>query len=358
MTLAPGHRFGTYEITALLDKGGMGEVYQARDTTLGRDVAIKVLSDSFAIDPSRVARFEREAKLLASLNHPNVAHLYGVAHTDGRRVLVMELVLGETMAERIAKGPVPVPEALRVALQVAAGLEAAHDQHIVHRDLKPANIKVRPDGTVKVLDFGLAKALDPVDPATDDESAGGAVAHLTRKGALIGTPTYMSPEQARGDAVDARTDVWAFGTVLYEMLVGRPAFAGKTATDTLLGVLTREPDYELLPRTTSAHVRRLLRRCLAKEPARRCQTMGDVTLELEDVESTDRAEAHASRVPAWMWAALAVGGVAVLTLAALLVRADSSARQRPSKRTCASWPATCWKVAKPARAATTWPRAT
>src|SRR5688572_3488522 len=223
MPLASGARRGPYEITAKLGAGGMGEVYRARDTTLDRDVALKVLPEAFARDPERLARFEREAKTLAALNHPHVAHIHGVDDSDGVRALVLEFVDGPTLADRIGEGPIPIAEALSIARQIADAVEAAHERDIVHRDLKPANIKVRSDGTVKVLDFGLAKALDPIAAGSADVTAAPtetAPHPMTADGVIIGTAAYMSPEQARGQAVDRRTDIWAFGCVLFEMISG------------------------------------------------------------------------------------------------------------------------------------------
>ena len=248
----------------------MGEVYRARDTRLDRDVAIKILPEAFAADGERVVRFQREAKVLASLNHPHIAAIYGLETADGVTALVMELVEGEDLSYRLARGAIPIEEALPIAKQIAEALEAAHEQRIIHRDLKPANIKVRPDDTVKVLDFGLAKV-----PEGASATAGVAQSPtitspaMTQSGMILGTVAYMSPEQARGRAVDKRTDIWAFGCVLYEMLTGRPAFAGDTLTDTLSAIVERDPDWRALPRATPANLRRLLERCLAKDPKRR-----------------------------------------------------------------------------------------
>src|SRR5687767_1467765 len=250
MSLAPGTRLGPYEILAAIGAGGMGEVYRARDTKLDRDVAIKVLPDAFAEDPERVARFQREAKTLASLNHPHIAAIYGFEDAAGVKALVLELVEGPTLADRIADGPIPVDEALPVARQIAEAMEAAHQQGIIHRDLKPANIKVRPDGTVKVLDFGLAKALEPVAAAGMDATVSPTItspAMMTSVGMLLGTAAYMSPEQAKGQSVDKRSDVWAFGAVLFEMVTARRAFAGQEVHEVLASVLAREPDWSLLP---------------------------------------------------------------------------------------------------------------
>jgi eukaryotic-like serine/threonine-protein kinase len=224
MPIAPGARFGSYQVIEPIGSGGMGEVYRARDTELGRDVALKVLPSSFSTDAMRVARFEQEAKTLASLNQSNIAHIYGIARTESDTGIVMELVDGPTLADRIADGPLPVEEALRIAGQIADGLEAAHERGIVHRDLKPANIKLRQDGTVKVLDFGIAKALNASPTGAPLSTP------ATQTGAVLGTPAYMSPEQARGKSVDKRADIWAFGCLLYEMLAGRAAFAGDDVT--------------------------------------------------------------------------------------------------------------------------------
>ena len=247
MSLIAGTRIGSYEIAAQIGVGGMGEVYRATDTNLKRQVAIKVLPEAVAADAERLVRFQREAQVLASLNHPNIAIIHGLEKSDGVTGLVMELVEGPTLADCIAKGAIPVDEALLIARQIAEALEAAHEQGIVHRDLKPANIKVRPDGMVKVLDFGLAKAMEPASAqrhsyAFSQSPTITTPAH-TMQGAILGTAAYMSPEQARGRPVDKRTDIWAFGCVLYEMLAGRPAFARQTLTDTLAAVVEGEPDW-------------------------------------------------------------------------------------------------------------------
>src|SRR5476651_961976 len=265
MSLKAGTRLGPYEVLSAIGAGGMGEVYRARDTKLNRDVAIKVLLSAVANDPDRLARFTREAQVLASINHPNIGHIYGLEDADGVKALVLELVDGEDLAQRIASGPIPLDEMLPIARQIAEALEAAHEQGIIHRDLKPANIKVRPDGTVKVLDFGLAKAMDPVGVSSANAMNSPTLSmHATQAGVILGTAAYMSPEQARGKAVDRRADIWAFGVVLFEMLTGQRAFAGDTVTDVVAAVVTRDPTWTLLPADTPVAIRTLLRRCLMK----------------------------------------------------------------------------------------------
>src|SRR3954471_6112309 len=251
MPLSPGTRLGPYEIVAPLGAGGMGEVYRAADTNLKRQVAIKVLPALMAADAERLARFQREAEVLAALNHPNIAHIHGLEKSDGTIALVMELVEGPTLADRIANGPIAIDEALPIAKQIADALEAAHAQDIIHRDLKPANIKVRPDGTVKILGFGLAKAMDPVGASATNATMSPTLSiHATQAGIILGTAAYMSPEQARGSAADKRADLWALGAVLYEMLTGTRLFEGATISDTLASVLKTEPDWAALPRQT------------------------------------------------------------------------------------------------------------
>ncbi len=289
MSLTLGTTLGPYSVTAKIGEGGMGEVYRARDTTLDRDVAIKVLPDAFASDPERLARFEREAKVLASLNHPNIGAIYGLEKSGDTRALVLELVEGPTLADRIKRGPIPLDEALPIAKQIAEALEAAHEAGVIHRDLKPANIKVRDDGTVKVLDFGLAKALDP-SPDTDPSQSPTLTAAATQMGVIMGTAAYMSPEQARGKPVDRRTDIWAFGAVLFEMLTGERAFVGDDVSLTLAKVLEREPSLESLPDTTPPNLRNVLQRCLEKEPRQRVQAIGDVRLAMEGAFETTITE--------------------------------------------------------------------
>jgi serine/threonine-protein kinase len=274
-----GRQIGSYQVLSLLGVGGMGEVYQAHDTKLGREVAIKVLPAGFVHDPERLSRFQREARMLAALNHPNIATIYGLEQSGGAHYLVMELVLGETLAERV--GALKIEEALKIAVQIAEALEAAHEKGVIHRDLKPANVKVTPEGRVKVLDFGLAKAFAG-DAGLDLSNAPTLTAMGTEEGRILGTPAYMSPEQARGKAVDKRTDIWAFGCVLYELLTARQAFRGETGQDTIAAVLEREPDWLALPPPTPAQIRKLLRRCLQKDPQRRLRDLGDARLEIEE----------------------------------------------------------------------------
>ena len=303
VTLAAGTKLGPYEIVSPLGAGGMGEVYRARDAKLNRDVAIKVLPEAVAKDTERLARFRREAQVLASLNHPHIAAIYGLEEAGGIEALVLELVEGETLAERIAGGPVPVDEALEIARQIARALEAAHEKGIVHRDLKPSNVKLDPAGQVKVLDFGLAKALSSDGSSPDVTSSPTLTAAATQAGVIIGTAAYMSPEQARGKSVDKRADIWAFGTVLYEMLTGRKTFEGETVSDTLAAVLTKDPDWGTLPAATPASVRRVLRRCLDRDPKTRMHDVADARLELDEHVSLGPAEGVAvatkPRLPAW-----------------------------------------------------------
>jgi Tol biopolymer transport system component len=342
MTLPAASRFGPYEIVAPLGAGGMGEVYRATDTKLGREVAIKVLPAEVAGDAERLARFEREAKLLASLNHPNIAHVYGFESAtlqDGSTThfLAMELVEGEDLSERLKRGPIPVEEALEIAKQIAEALEEAHERGIVHRDLKPANVKLTPDGKVKVLDFGLAKAYagEGAGGPSPDLSQSPTLAHAgTQAGLILGTAAYMSPEQARGKPVDKRADIWAFGVVLWEMLTGRQLFAGETVSDVLAAVLTREPDASTLPPQTPAAIRQLLRRCLERNPKNRLHDSADARIAIDDVLAGDAAEElpasspglGSQRVKGWRralpWALLAL--VAAAWLATLLSTRDEA----------------------------------
>ena len=277
-------RIGVYQVLAPLGAGGMGEVYRARDTKLGRDVAIKILPAAFTAEPTRLARFEREARTLAALNHPNIGAIYGLEYVDGIPALVLELVEGPTLAERLTKGPLPMAEALTIAREIAEGLEAAHEKGIIHRDLKPANIKVTPDGSVKVLDFGLAKIVTIDGPCEDLSQSPTVTVGGTQENTVLGTAAYMSPEQARGRPVDKRTDIWAFGCVLCELLTGRETFSGETIADILASILEREPDWSALPESTPPSIRRLLQRCLDKEPKRRLRDIGDARMEIEHAQ--------------------------------------------------------------------------
>src|SRR5512143_505960 len=295
MTLSVGTTLGCYEIGSPLGAGGMGEVYRARDSKLKREVAIKVLPEAFALDAERLARFQREAQVLASLNHPNIAAIYGVEETNGTLALVMELVEGPTLADRIAAGPIPLVDALPLARQIAEGLEAAHERGIIHRDLKPANVKVTPDGLVKILDFGLAKVFEGESEASD-LSHSPTLIKGTQAGMILGTAAYMSPEQAKGKAVDKRSDVWAFGCVLFEMLSGQQTFGGETLTDTLAAVVRAEPDWNTLPATTPAAIRRLLQRCLTKDPKQRLRDIGEARIVLLEPHRV-AAEGEAGRAP-------------------------------------------------------------
>jgi Tol biopolymer transport system component len=276
-----GRQLGSYKVLSLLGAGGMGEVYQAHDTKLGRKVAIKILPSAFVHDPERLSRFEREARVLAALNHPNIATIHGLEESGGVHYLVMELVPGETLAERITRGALPIEEALKIGGQIAEALEAAHEKGVIHRDLKPPNVKVTPEGRVKVLDFGLAKAF--AGDGGEDLSLGPTLtAAGTEEGRILGTPAYMSPEQARGKPVDKRADIWAFGCLIYELLTGRPTFRGETLSDTLAAVLGQEPDWHALPAETPAQVRDLLRRCLQKDPRERLHDIADARIEIEE----------------------------------------------------------------------------
>ncbi len=321
--LSAGSKLGPYEVVSIIGAGGMGEVYRARDTKLGREVALKVLPEAFASNPERMGRFEREAKVLASLNHPNIAATHGFEESGDVRALVMELVEGQTLAERIGEpgtrgagprgaglkagatqagevGAMPVDEALPIAKQITEGLEYAHERGIVHRDLKPANVKITPDGAVKILDFGLAKALEGETAAGDISSSPTMSRLATQAGIILGTAAYMSPEQAKGRPVDRRADVWAFGCVLYEMLTGKPAFGGETVTDVLASVVKEEPDWSALPENTPPVILRLLRRCLKKDAKQRLQAIGEARIALDEVisGSAEVAEIRAAVHPA------------------------------------------------------------
>jgi serine/threonine protein kinase len=343
MSLTPGARLGPYEIVSAIGAGGMGEVYRAKDTKLSRDVAIKILPELFTSDADRLACFRREAQVLASLNHSNIAAIYGFEDSGATHALVMELVEGEDLSAHIARGPIPLAEALPIAKQIADALEAAHELGVVHRDLKPANIKVRSDGTAKVLDFGLAKAREPA--AASDAAA--ALANsptitspaLTERGVILGTAAYMSPEQAAGKTVDKRSDLWAFGVVLLEMLTGRRVFDGPDAAHVIAAVLKSEPNWTTLPAGTPAAVRRLLRRCLEKDRKRRLDSAADVRLEIEEaltapstVDGPVTPPGPASRSTSLSllpWALVATLTIALAILGAFVWRGMSHERPLP-----------------------------
>jgi len=297
MSLTTGAHLGPYEILNAVGVGGMGEVYRARDKKLDRDIAIKILPESVAADPERIARFEREAKILAALNHPNIAQIYGLEDAAGASALVMELVEGPTLADRIAQGPVPLDEALPIAKQITEALEAAHERGIVHRDLKPANVKLRSDGSVKVLDFGLAKALDPPSSTAAVTLSPTISFAATQAGVILGTAPYMSPEQAKGKATDTRTDIWAFGCVLYEMLAGKRAFDGDDVTDVIAAVVRAEPDWTALPADVPEHIRLLLRRCLDKERNSRVADISTARFLITEPIATSNHPAALARPP-------------------------------------------------------------
>jgi eukaryotic-like serine/threonine-protein kinase len=316
MTITAGTKLGTYEIVGLLGKGGMGEVYRARDSKLKREVAIKILPDAFARDDDRVARFQREAEVLASLNHPHIAAVYDFADVADSRFLVLELVEGETLADRIVRGPIPIKESLEIVKQIAEALEAAHEKGIIHRDLKPANIKLTPDGSAKVLDFGLAKAREPA--IATDVSNSPTMISGSIPGMIMGTAGYMSPEQANGKEADRTSDVWAFGCVLYEMLTGQRAFEGSTVTEIFAGILKTDPDWRRLPKDTPENIRRLLRRCLQKDRKLRLRDIGDVRVEIDEAGETktdpDEIQRSSRRRERLVWS-LAVTALIVVAAA-------------------------------------------
>ncbi len=336
MSLASGTRLGVYEVISLLGEGGMGQVYRGRDTRLQRDVALKILPESFAADADRLMRLEREAQTLAALNHPHIASIYGLEEstpTSGSavvRALVMELVEGEDLSVRLSRGPIPLDEALPIASQIAEALEAAHEAGIIHRDLKPANIKVRPDATVKVLDFGLAKAVlgpgGPGGPGGDASQSPTITSPmlLTVGAVILGTAAYMSPEQAKGRPVDRRADIWSFGCVLYEMLTGKQAFEGEDVTEILGAIVKTEPDWTRLPASTPRPIRTLLKRCLTKDVKRRVQHIGDARIEISDVaigDDTAAAKPRASR-SLLAWGAAAAFAVVAAGAVALMLREE------------------------------------
>ncbi|HKC25395.1 MAG TPA: protein kinase, partial [Thermoanaerobaculia bacterium] len=332
MDVTRGGRLGGYEVVSAIGAGGMGEVFRARDPRLGRDVALKLLPADIANDPERLARFRREAQVLASLNHPHVGAIHGLEESNGTPFLVLELVEGEDLAARLARGPIPLDEALAIALQIADALEAAHEKGIVHRDLKPANVKVTPEGVVKLLDFGLAKASSTSVASSEISLSPTLTAHGTQAGMILGTAAYMSPEQARGRPVDKRADVWAFGVVLYEMLTGTRLFAGETVSDVLASVLKNEPDWSALGEDVPPRVRRVLVRCLQKDPRQRLHDIGDARLELLEKEAAPLPSPAAlprkrrlSRAALWLIALAAVGTAVDIGLAL------ASARKEPRR---------------------------
>jgi eukaryotic-like serine/threonine-protein kinase len=325
-----GREIGSYQIISILGVGGMGEVYRAKDLKLRRDVAIKVLPVSVANDADQLARLKREAQMLATLNHPNIAAIYGLDQSSGTTALVLELVEGPTLAERLASRPLPTVEALKFALQIARALEAAHDKGIIHRDLKPANIKITPDGTVKVLDFGLAKAF-AVEGKAHDQTELAATFH-TREGVIAGTPAYMSPEQALGKTVDRRTDIWAFGCLFYEMLTGKSPFAAETMNDTISRVLSAEPHWQSIPGALPERGMELLQRCLEKDLNRRRRDIGDVRVEIEEIlrglESKTNFVKTVTAAPkpkssGAVWAAIGLAAAALVGAAIWYVRPEA-----------------------------------
>ena len=331
MKFDAGATIGAYEVVSLLGSGGMGEVYRARDTKLRRDVALKILPEDFAADERRLSRFKREAELLASLNHPNIAAIYGFEDTSSTTALVLELVEGATLADRLARGPLPIDQSLDIARQLADALDAAHERGIVHRDLKPANIAITPNGTVKVLDFGLATVHEPA--GADATTA--PTMEKTMPGTILGTPSYMAPEQAAGGSADRSADVWAFGCVVYEMIAGRRAFGGSTVSEILANVLRSEPEFGRLPDATPDSIRRLLRRCLQKDPKRRLRDIRDARLEIDDAAAGKSADApqgdrRSARRERLAWAAALA--LAVSSAAGLAVWAFRPAVEVPEVR--------------------------
>ncbi len=338
-----GSSFSQYKVTSKLGEGGMGEVWRAEDTKLGRDVALKVLPDAFAQDPERLARFEREARVLASLSHPNIAGIHGLEEIDGKRFLVMEMVEGPTLAELIQKSPLPIDEVVRIAKQIAEAVEAAHEKGVIHRDLKPANVNITPDGTVKVLDFGLAKALtgDPMsgEGSNQDLSLSPTMTQaMTGMGVLLGTAGYMSPEQARGKPVDRRADIWAFGCIMYEMLTGQRLFTGETATDVIGAVVHKEPDLDELSTKVPGRIRRLLDRCLQKDATRRLQSIGEARIALQEWLENPEAEAPTSGQAAtsglrrWLPWAVAAGALLLVLVQATGLVGGRDSSPEPVRR--------------------------
>ena len=333
-----GKTLSHYKVIEKIGEGGMGEVYRAEDTNLSRDVAIKVLPEQFTKDPQRLARFEREAKLLASLNHPNIAAIHSFEHADDIHFLVLELVEGETLAEKVAKGPLPVEEALEVCRQIAEGVEAAHEKGVIHRDLKPANVKVTPEGKVKILDFGLAKAFEDETPVTDISQSPTLTEEMTRAGVILGTAAYMSPEQAKGEAVDKRADIFAFGCVLFELLTGKRTFDGKTITETLGAIIHKEPDWKALPATIPLRIKELLQDCLQKEAHDRLHDIANVRIQIKKAlkepvtaSPTDVAGAVQPGQQRWAFGVALVLGAVVAGLATWLLVQPSAPEQAPNR---------------------------
>ena len=331
-----GQSINHYKITAKLGEGGMGVVYQATDTRLGREVALKILPEKFVRDRQRMGRFQREAEVLASLNHPSISIIHGLEEADGVRALVLELVEGSTLAERIAQGPIPVEKALQIALEITQALEAAHEKGIIHRDLKPANVKITSEGTVKVLDFGLAKALETETSNQELANSPTLTLEATREGIVLGTAAYMSPEQARGRELDKRTDIWSFGLVLFEMLTGTGMYAGKSFTETIAAVIHQDPHLEELPNSTPSKIRELLERCLRKDPGLRLRDIGDARITIDEclVEGVTGLEAlPPARRSSPIWRQVAPwAAVPVLATLAWLGRADQPTAEKPVSR--------------------------
>ena len=324
-----GQTLSHFEIVDKRGSGGMGDVYRARDTKLGRDVAIKVLPDEFSRDEERLARFRREAKVLASLNHPNIASIYGLEQSGGTHYLVLELVEGETLAERIARGSIPRDEALDIAMKIADALEEAHERGIVHRDLKPPNIKLTPDDKVKVLDFGLAKAFSEETAETESSMSPTITRDATRVGVILGTAAYMSPEQAKGKHVDKRSDIFAFGAVLYEMLTGKKAFPGEDISEVFAAVIKLEPDWNALPANVGSRMAAWLRRCLDKDPSKRWRDIGDVKFEIDNDDAGEVSAEVTTRRPRSF---LVAGALGVAAVAAVLAWNLKPERPRPVSR--------------------------
>src|SRR5215467_528527 len=341
MSITRGTRIGPYEVTSLLGEGGMGVVFRAHDTKLQRDIALKLFPDHFANDPERLARFQREAQVLASLNHPNIAQIYGLEDSTPQRCIVMELVDGETLQERLSRGPIPVDEALPIAKQIAVALEAAHEKGVIHRDLKPANVKITPDRQVKLLDFGLAKAFDERPESRVSDSP--TLISASIPGVILGTAAYMAPEQAKGRTADRRSDVWAFGAVLYEMLAGLRAFDGDDVTEILGRDVTAEPDWNRLPVGMSPSIQRLLRRALKKDPHQRLGDIQDARIEIDEAMAELQAgglEAVPARQLRIAWSLVAVSALALAALAAVHFR--EKAVEAPEMRVEITTPSTSW----------------